>query len=54
MKQIPRVQVITDEVLQTRYTHAQLARLAVVGGPRNLLAVELHGALLREAQLGFE
>ena len=32
MKQIPRFQVITDEVLQTRYTHAQLARLAVEGG----------------------
>ena len=29
---IPRLQVITDEVLQTRYTHLQLAQLAIAGG----------------------
>ena len=28
MKRIPRLQVITDEVLQTRFTHLELARLA--------------------------
>ena len=29
---IGRLHVITDEVLQTRYSHAELARLAVAGG----------------------
>lgn len=29
---IPRLQVITDEVLQTRYSHGDLARLALAGG----------------------
>ena len=32
MKSIPRFQVITDETLQTRYSHVELARLAVEGG----------------------
>ncbi len=32
MKSIPRLQVITDETLQTRYSHVELARLAVEGG----------------------
>lgn len=31
-KRVPRLQVITDEVLQTRFTHVELARLAVEGG----------------------
>ncbi len=31
-KRIPRLQVITDEVLQARFTHLELARLAVEGG----------------------
>lgn len=29
---IPHLQVITDEVLQTRFTHAELAKFAVEGG----------------------
>lgn len=32
MKAIPRLQVITDEVIQTRFTHLELARLAIEGG----------------------
>ena len=32
MKRIPRLQVITDETVQQRFTHAQLARLALDGG----------------------
>ena len=32
MKAIPRLQVITDETLQSRYTHAQLAKLIATGG----------------------
>ncbi len=32
MKTVPRLQVITDETVQSRYTHAQLAALAVEGG----------------------
>lgn len=32
MRHIPRLHVITDEVLQTRYDHATLARLAFAGG----------------------
>ncbi len=32
MKRIPRLQVITDETLQQRYSHAELAALAVRGG----------------------
>jgi thiamine-phosphate diphosphorylase len=32
VKVIPRFQVITDEVLQTRFSHAELARLAAEGG----------------------
>lgn len=31
-KYVPRLQVITDEVLQTRYSHLELTRLAVQGG----------------------
>lgn len=31
-KRVPRLQVITDEVLQTRFTHVELSRLAVEGG----------------------
>mgnify|MGYP003339295378 CR=1 FL=1 len=31
-KRIPRLQVITDEVLQSRFSHLELARLAVAGG----------------------
>ena len=31
-KRIPRLHVITDEVLQSKYSHAQLAELALVGG----------------------
>lgn len=31
-KVIPRFQVITDEVLQTRFSHVELARLAAEGG----------------------
>ncbi|MFT7519554.1 MAG: thiamine-phosphate pyrophosphorylase, partial [Kiritimatiellia bacterium] len=29
---IPRLHVITDEVLQTRFGHVELARLAIEGG----------------------
>ncbi len=32
MKTIPSLQVITDEVLQTRFSHLELAQLAVEGG----------------------
>lgn len=31
-KRVPRLQILTDEVLQTRFTHVELARLAVEGG----------------------
>ena len=31
-RQIPRLHVITDESLQTRFTHAELAQMAVEGG----------------------
>ena len=32
MKTIPRLHVITDETLQTRFSHGELARLALAGG----------------------
>lgn len=32
MKKIPRLHVITDETLQTRFSHGELARLALAGG----------------------
>ena len=32
MKTIPRLHVITDETVQSRYSHAQLAELAARGG----------------------
>lgn len=32
MKRVPRLQVITDETVQSRFRHAELARLAVAGG----------------------
>lgn len=32
VKNIPRLQVITDETIQSRFTHAELAALAVEGG----------------------
>ncbi|TAK75268.1 MAG: thiamine phosphate synthase [Dehalococcoidia bacterium] len=31
-KRIPRLQILTDEVLQTRFTHVELAHLAIEGG----------------------
>lgn len=32
MKEIPRLHVITDETLQARFSHGELARLALAGG----------------------
>ena len=32
MKTIPRLHVITDETIQSRFSHAELARLAIAGG----------------------
>ncbi len=32
MKTIPRLQIITDETVQSRFSHAELARFAVQGG----------------------
>ena len=32
MKSVPRLHVITDETVQTRFRHAELARLALAGG----------------------
>ena len=32
MKRIPRLHVITDETVQTRFAHGDLARLALAGG----------------------
>ena len=32
MKRVPRLHVITDETVQTRFAHGDLARLALAGG----------------------
>ena len=45
---IPRLHVITDETLQTRYTHLELARLFVDGGADGIQYREKRGKLESE------
>ena len=43
MKQIGRLNILTDNVLQTRFSHVELTRLAIAGGAL-LLTVGVAGA----------
>jgi thiamine-phosphate pyrophosphorylase len=52
-KPIPKLHVLTDTILQTRYTHAELARLAIDGGADGIQYRRKTGTtrdLLRDAE----
>jgi thiamine-phosphate pyrophosphorylase len=44
MKQIGRLHVLTDVVLQTRFSHMELARLSIAGGADTIQLRQKHGS----------